>query len=171
MSEQRAPLGAGVVALIVVDALLLLVFAVLLFLSLPSGRTGAEAPPTVDPTPTEPNVGEAVVFASPTRNITCSIREDAANCEIAHFMYQAPTLAGCEGSAGHEIEVTAEGARWVCRTGSPPPTPSAEIADLPWARSTTAYGFTCTSEGNGVTCRHDESGHSFSLARREYSLG
>lgn len=171
MAEQRAPLGAGVVALIVVDALLLLVFAVLLIQSLTSSRTGAEPPPTVNATPTEPAVGEAVVFASPTRNITCSIREDAANCEIAHFMYQAPTLDGCEGSVGYEIEVTADGARWVCRTGSPPPTPSDTIADLPWARSTTAYGFTCTSEGNGVTCRHDDSGHFFSLARREYTLG
>lgn len=171
MAEPRQPLGAGVVTLIVVDAVLVLVFVLLLGQSgLLGGLAGSSGTTGASPSPSATATAEAVTFASPTRNIMCTISPEAAGCEIAHFMYATPTLEGCQGDVGHEIEVTADGAHWVCRSGSPPPTPGVDIPDLDWGDSTSAYGFTCTSTGNGVTCTHDETGHSFSLERRAYSF-
>ncbi len=164
MALSRRRLGPAVVTLIVIDAVLVLIVAILLMTSAArsgQGGSGADAP-----------LGEAAVtFASPTRNITCSIYDAAARCEIAVFQYDTPTLDGCSGDVGHEIEVTADGAHWICRTGSAPPTPGPEIADLAWGDSAQANGFTCTSTGNGVTCTHDASSHSFHLERHAVTLG
>lgn len=171
MGAPRRPLGAGVVTLMVIDAVLVVTLAFMLgqagYLSGGAGGTGgATATASSTPTPT----AEPVIFASPTRNISCSITPDAANCEIAQYMYATPTLAGCTGDVGHEIEVTPDGAHWVCRTGSPPPTPGPEVANLDWGDSITAYGYTCISERDGVTCTYDASGASFHLARREVTF-
>lgn len=177
MTESPVPLGRGIVTLIVIDAVLVLVLAVMLgqsgFLGGPNGSgPGTDlASGSPSASPSEAVDAEVVRFASPTRNISCTISPDAAGCEIAHFMYATPTLEGCDGIVGHDIEVTADGAHWVCRTGSPPPTPGPEIADLDWGDTITSYGFTCMSTNDGVTCTHDETSHSFSLARRVVSLG
>lgn len=172
MAASRRPLGAGIITLIVVDAVLVVILVIMFVQSRPADDPGSEADGTTsaDSSPDPADDAESVVFASPTRNITCTIGGESAGCEIAHFMYETPTLEGCTGDVGHEIEVTADGARWVCRTESPPPTPSPDIEDLDWGDSVTANGFTCTSANDGVTCAHDESGRSFSLARRVYSL-
>ncbi len=172
MPGPRGPFGPAVVTLIVIDAVLVLTFAFMF------GQRGLPSPPpgiaeravsTSSSATSSPTV-EPVRFASPTRNIACTIAPDAANCEISQFMYDAPTLDGCSADVGHEIEVTPEGAHWVCRTASPPPTPGPEVTDLDWGDSVTEYGYTCSSENDGVTCVHDESGSSFHLARREATL-
>lgn len=173
-TAARRPLGAGIVTLIVVDAVLVVVFLVMLVQLNGSagGGPGAGEPvagSTTTSSPADPDA-ETVLFASPTRNISCTIDGDSAGCEIAHIMYEKPTVEGCDGDVGHEIEVTAESAHWVCRTESPPPSPGPEIENLDWGDSVTANGFTCTSANDGVTCTHEESGNSFSLARRVYSL-
>jgi hypothetical protein len=168
MAGERRPLGAGLVTLIVVDAVLVLVLAVLFVQRGPGFGSGAQGLGAASPSGSP---AEVVAFASPTRNIGCTITPEAANCKIAQYMYETPSLEDCTGNAGNEIEVTAEGAHWVCRTGSPPPPPSADVPDLDWGDSIAVYGFTCTSENDGVTCTHDETDHTFSLARRVYSLG
>jgi hypothetical protein len=167
-TAPRRPLGAGIITLIVVDAVLVAVFLVMLVqLNGPGG--GEPVAGSTTSSPADPNA-ETVVFASPTRNISCTIDGDSAGCEIAHILYEKPTVEGCDGDVGHEIEVTAESAHWVCRTESPPPSPGPEIENLDWGDSVTANGFTCTSANDGVTCRHDESGNSFSLARRVFTI-
>lgn len=173
MAATREPLGAGVVSLIVIDLFLVLAFGVLLVqgghLDDLLGGQRPSASQSTGPTPT--STAEPVVFASPTRNIQCAITPDGVRCEISQFMYAEPTLEGCAGDVGHEIELTPEGASWVCRTDpTAPPTPGPEIANLDWGDSTSAYGYTCTSAQNGVICTHDDTGRSFSLARREVSL-
>lgn len=169
MAGHQRPVGTGIAALIAVDAVLVLVLAFML--GQHGYLTGLGVPGQASASPSPSPSVEAVRFASPTRNISCSIVPDAASCEIAHIVYEEPTVDGCDGDIGHEIEVTPEGAGWVCRTDAPPEPPTDDIADLPWAKSVTAYGYTCTSENDGVTCAHDESGHAFSLARRVVSLG
>jgi hypothetical protein len=165
MALPQRRLGPVVVTLIVIDVVLVLVVAILLVTNAARSRDGTA---TSDGSP----VGDAAVtFASPTRNITCAIYDASARCEIAQFQYETPTLDGCSGDVGHEIEVTADGARWICRTDSPPPPPAPEIADLDWGDSTAANGFTCMSTGNGVTCTHDESSHFFHLERHDVTLG
>ncbi len=169
MSGTRRPLGPGVITLIAVDVVLVLILLVLLAQAGSNGGTTATSPASPT-TPADAPTAEEVVFASPTRNITCFIRPESASCEIAQFMYETPTLDGCDGDVGHEIEVTADGAGWVCRTGEPPPPPAPEVPNLDWGDSISRYGFTCMSTNDGVTCTHDATGHSFSLARRVVSL-
>lgn len=170
MAGQHRPFGAGIATLIAVDSVLVLVLAFMLGQQGYLTGLGVPGESPASPTPSVSASVEAVRFASPTRNISCSIAPDAASCEIAHIMYEEPTVEGCDGDVGHEIEVTPDGARWVCRTEAPPEPPTDDIEDLPWGKSVTAHGYTCTSENDGVTCAHDESGHTFSLARRVVSL-
>jgi hypothetical protein len=157
MPARRRPLGAAVVTLIVVDAVLVLILAILLVQSgrgaVPAG--GATASPGAT----------AVAFASPSRNITCDVAADAATCRIADFTYPTPPVADCAGNPGHEVRLTADGATWVCHEGEPPAPAGEDVQVLAYGESVSASGFTCTSTEQGVTCRHDESGHSFSLAR------
>ena len=171
MAAARRPLGAGIVTLIVVDALLVIVFAVLLAGSGLLG--GAEAvddgAPQAAPTAAgEQGAGAAatvVTFASPSRNISCTIDGAAATCAIADFTYSPPAVPGCTGITGHEVQVAADGARWLCTQGAAPARAGADVDVLAYGQSIAANGFTCTSSESGMTCLHDASGHSFSLAR------
>jgi hypothetical protein len=170
MAAARRPLGAGIVTLIVVDALLVTVFAVLLAGSGLLG--GAEAvddgaPQAAPATSGEQGAAEVatvLTFASPSRNISCTI-DGAATCAIADFTYSPPAVPGCTGTTGHEVQVTADGARWLCTEGAAPARASSDVVVLGYGQSIAANGFTCTSSESGMTCLHDASGHSFSLAR------
>ena len=175
MAAARRPLGAGIVTLIVVDAVLVTVFAVLL---VGSGLLGAglvrgaravdhgaqQAAPAAagDQAGAEATV---VTFASPSRNIACTIDGAAATCAIAEFTYSPPAVPGCTGTTGHEVQVTADGASWLCTQGAAPARAGADVDVLGYGQSIAANGFTCTSSESGMTCLHDASGHSFSLAR------
>lgn len=160
MAEPRQPLGPAVVTLLVVDAVLVLVLAVLAFQAFrPAATGGGDATPsTVTGTP-------GAEFASPSRNIACTLGSDAVTCTIAEFSYPAPQVEGCDGDVGHALTLTADGARWDCVEGDPPGPAAADVEVLPYGGSVTVASFTCTSAESGVTCREAESGHSFTLAR------
>lgn len=163
MTAARRPLGRALVTLIVIDAVLVLTFLVLLASGRaePTGSSGAE---TSGPT-TSHSAGSTVAFALPSGNISCTIGAEDARCAIADFTYAPPIVSGCTGVTGHEIEVTAAGARWLCTTGEPPGAAGSDVEVLAYGSSTAANGFTCQSTTQGVSCRHDDSGHTFSLAR------
>lgn len=169
MTASRRPLGSAIVTLIVVDAVLVLAFLVLLVLS-----TRADSPSSAgDATPgqtTSHSAGSTVEFTLPSRNIACTIAAETASCAIADFSYSPPIVAGCTGTTGYEIEVSAAGARWLCTTGEPPGAAADDVEVLDYGASTAANGFTCQSSTEGVSCRHDDSGHSFSLARAGATL-
>lgn len=171
MAAARRPLGAGIVTLVVVDALLVVVFAVLLAgsgLLSGSGAVDEGAQQAAPVAAGEQGVGEAetvVTFASPSRNISCTIDGAAATCAIAEFTYSPPAVPGCTGTTGHEVQVTADGAAWLCTQGAAPARAGSDVDVLAYGQSIAANGFTCTSSESGVTCRHDASGQSFSLAR------
>ncbi len=170
MAAVRRPWGAGVVTLIVVDAVLVLIFVILLVQAGPMGPASPEgtgatavAGSGVDGT-ADDGVTQVVAFASPSRNIGCTIDADAASCTIAQFSYSPPDVEGCTDTAGHEIEVTAQGSNWVC-SGSTPGPAGPDVEVLAYGDSASANGFTCSSSEAGIACRHDATGHSFSLAR------
>jgi hypothetical protein len=172
MAASGRPLGSGVVTLIVVDAVLVLIFLVMLLQFSRPGVAGSPPDGDGDPSPTvsTTSAGETVVFTLPSRNITCAIGGDATRCAIAEFEYAPPSIEGCEGRTGHEVELTADGARWLCTQGDPPGPAADEIDVLDYGASTSANGYTCESSEEGVTCRHEESDHSFSLARAGATL-
>lgn len=159
----RRPLGAGVVTLIVVDAVLVLILVILVVQSSPGPATGGDAG---SGTATTASGGaKGAVVASPSRNITCTLAQDATTCTIAEFSYATPTLPGCDGTVGHEIRLTADGASWVCGEGEPPGPAAADVEVLDYGESITSAGVTCSSSEQGIACTHEESGHSLSLAR------
>ena len=45
-----------------------------------------------------------------------------------------------------------------------------DVPALDYGETTSAHGFTCESAESGVTCRHDESGYGFTVARAAYEL-
>jgi hypothetical protein len=174
MADSREPLGSGIVTLIVVDAVLVLIFLVMLLQFLRADVAGAPRAADGTPTTTATSTGDAgdqtVAFTLPSRNITCTIGEDATRCAIAEFTYAPPNVEGCSGRTGHEIELTVDGARWLCTAGAAPGRAGNDVGVLDYGDSTTANGFTCRSSEEGVDCRHEESGHSFSLARAGATL-
>lgn len=171
MAAARRPVGAGIVTLVLVDALLVTVFAVLLAGSgLLSGAGAADdgaqqAAPAAAGDQVVGDAAKVVTFASPSRNIACTIDGAAATCAIAQFSYSPPAVPGCTGTSGHEVQVTADGARWLCTQGAAPARAGSGVDVLAYGQSIAVNGFTCTSAESGMTCLHDASGRSFSLAR------
>jgi hypothetical protein len=173
MTPTRRPLGAGIVTLVVVDAVLVLTLLVLFVQAVRTGvvvlgsaataSTGTSAPSST--AMTAAGSGDTIRFAMPSRNISCEIAPGAATCLISQFSYATPVVPDCSGTVGNEVRLTADGAAWVCRGGGAPGLAPADVAVLDYGTSASAHGFTCDSARTGVTCRHEESGHSFSLAR------
>jgi len=171
---------------LLVDVVLVLVFvAVLLGTRSGAGEpTVAATPPQVDgtatqsaepgptrtPWSTEPS-GEPELFASPSGNIMCSISPDAASCSIAQLTEEGLVEdEDCDGTVGHVVRVTPEGAERPCVEGKPPGKAPKATPELEYESSLSAFGYTCTSSRSGMICRHDESGHGFSIARAGSSL-
>lgn len=179
MSDTGRRLTPAQLLLIVVVSVLVLLFVILLAGRLTDGgdQPGADASPataapsddatddaTDDETPTaEP---EAEYFASPSGNIVCALTTDSADCVISNFQYE-PEDADCEdeGAGGH-LRVEAAGASMPCE----PLVVAGDVPALDYGETTTAHGFTCESAESGVTCRHDESGYGFAVARASYEL-
>ncbi|KAE8763054.1 hypothetical protein [Georgenia thermotolerans] len=187
MAEQGSGrLSGGEKALVAVTAVLVLVFAVMLGVRLSgsSGSPSAEArtttPPTAAAPTTAPPAGEDLSdvtwdFAAPSGNIACAIDDERALCGIADFTYTdeipAAEKSACDGTVGHFLEVTAEGASLVCDTSGEALTIDASgVPTLSYGQKRTDSGFTCASSESGMTCTHEESGYSFSVRRATYAL-
>ncbi|WP_454084968.1 hypothetical protein [Georgenia sp. Marseille-Q6866] len=179
MSDTGRRLTPAQLLLIVVVSILVLLFVILLAGRLtsgggepgadastattaPSGDTTDDTTDDVTPTP-EP---EAEYFASPSGNIVCALTPDSADCVISNFQYE-PEDADCEeeGAGGH-LRVEAAGASMPCE----PLVVAGDVPALDYGETTTAHGFTCESAESGVTCRHDDSGYGFAVARASYEL-
>jgi hypothetical protein len=182
--RPRRRLGPGLTALLVVDLVLVAIFAVILFRTLspadesptPTPTAAQESPdpePEVSPeeTPDEDSeeVGEVRSFVLPSGNIHCEMTEERAFCTILAFSFEPPaTPDGCDGSIGNNLSVTAgESAGFVCVEGEPPPVPG-DATVLEYGEQSTVGEMTCASSTNGVLCRHNPSGEGFSVARAGY---
>lgn len=114
---------------------------------------------------------EARLFASPSGNIVCSISPEAASCSIAELSDEGLVDDdSCDGTVGHVVRVTEEEAERPCDTGRAPGKAPSGTPELDYEESTSAHGYTCTSSRSGVICRHDGTGHGFSIARAGSSL-
>jgi hypothetical protein len=188
MAEQgTGRLSGGEKALVAVTAALVLVFAVMLVVRL-SGPGGGASPaagattaaPSAPATTSAPPKGEDLSgvtfdFAAPSGNIACTIEDERALCGIADLTFAddipAAEKAACDGTVGHFLQVTAEGASLVCDTSGKALTidPSG-VPTLGYGQERSDQGFTCASSESGMTCTHDASGYSFSLRRAAYRL-
>lgn len=173
-SPGRQRLTPAQILLIVVVSVLVLLFVVLLMgrLSGDGRQSAADASPTsgVETPGAEPTAtpeADPQYFTSPSGNIVCALTADSADCGISSFQYDAEDAASCEGDgAGGHLRVEPAGSSMPCD-------PLVVVGDVPvldYGETAEAHGYSCLSERSGVTCRHDESGYGFTVARASYRL-
>lgn len=151
------------------------------------------ASPEVSATPTTAITTVSTQFVSPTGNLTCSMSDDYATCEIRERDYVAAAPASCDLDWGARVEVSDGAARMVCHgdtmngmanvdTVESPPTwlgSAGRIVDngfgqpayaLDYGRSLTVGTFTCSMAEDGVRCSDNRTGHGFQLQRSRVDL-
>jgi hypothetical protein len=145
-----------------------------------AGRAAATDQPAtdqsaVDPAaPGFPPVRSATVvhrrqFSSPTGNITCQLRYDAAACVIVEHDYPASDRPdGCAGRWLPLLEVGVSGPARIgpCEAGVVAPSGGA----LAYGTTSVVGRMRCLSRPTGMVCWSSRSGHGFRLARAAYEL-
>ncbi|SDD54339.1 hypothetical protein SAMN05444580_10550 [Rhodococcus tukisamuensis] len=112
---------------------------------------------------------EAVYFSSADGRFQCGIVELASRVE-----------AGCQGTTtpvpprpddcmigwGNGIRITGDGRGAFMCAGGPIYLTATDAPGAPLAagQKVSSFGYTCTSEAAGVTCRKDDTGHGFRIA-------
>lgn len=178
--EGRAGLSPAMTTFVVVDAILVITFLLLVILLRPFSST-PEAAPATSSTPAPETTPDQSVPASPTDataittfrlpsgNIWCEMTETSATCTILQFTFTPPDPpAGCDGTVGNVLTVTAgQDPEMACVVGDPPAVP-ADTPTLEYGEASTVGEMTCHSSTNGATCRHNPTGSGFSVARAGY---
>ena len=127
-------------------------------------------PPTPPATPAT-SAGaaqELYQWQSPTKNIACLIGEGEVRCDINEVDFAPPKPADCSMGVPRAIVMAMnQPPRWVCISDT---VASPESPVLEYGSSAHGGAFTCTSEEAGMTCRDDNSGHSFTLSRGSAEL-
>ncbi|MBO1751632.1 hypothetical protein J4G33_07420 [Actinotalea sp. BY-33] len=181
--RPRRALGPWLTTFLVIDVILVLTLVVVGVMALSDRSDGAadDAPGTSDPgeaeaspepsAPEEAEDAELIeAFVLPSGNIFCEMDETSATCSIISFTFGAvDPPEGCEGTAGNVLRIEAgQQTTFPCVDGEV--SAPADLPELDYGEASTVGQMTCQSSRNGVTCRHDESGSGFSLARAGYSL-
>jgi hypothetical protein len=181
LSSRAAGLSPGMKVFLLVDVVLVLALVVVAALvltgTLSGGGGSTDSGSDVDPSVSQPAAtptpsGSAAPtgvesFATQSRNIACTMRDDGVTCTIASTTFVPPGAESCSGTMGHVVEATADGVEVPCVDG-PAPGPAAEdVPVLDYGLTSTVGGWTCTSATNGVTCVEDATGAGFRLARAE----
>lgn len=180
------------IVIIVVVGLLVLVFGYLLINRLSPGDDPAAAPntpaategtteatpentagesesPAPESSPSEEETTEEAdepeTFQTPSQNIVCVIDSDGASCLIRSFDYTPEDAQSCAEDAGGHLRVTADGASMPCD----PLVISGGPSTLDYGESVEAFGFSCLSAEDGVTCSNSDD-QGFQVARAAYRL-
>jgi hypothetical protein len=187
-TPPRRRLSRGMLTFVVVDAVLLLGFAVVAVLVLTGVLGGGDDGQTAEPasssapsdgsspggnprsTPSAPPSGALALqtFALPSGNIACVMSNDGATCTIASISFAPPTDASCTGTIGHVFVVNATGLSIPCVDGPAPAAAPEGTPVLQYGQVSSVGGYTCESAETGVTCRNDKTGQGFALARASY---
>lgn len=106
-------------------------------------------------------------FTSPDGRFNCGIAEDQAVCQ-GETQPVPPRPADCREGWGFGMGVDSTGAAdFLCAGGlmyGPENRNPDDRDKLPAGHSLTAFGFTCSSDGTGIRCVHEASGHGFMVA-------
>jgi hypothetical protein len=176
-APARRRLSPGWVAFIALDVVLVLALAVFAWkvLSGPGTAEEADGSPTVASTPDATPSDEATAapevlaqFASPSGNIVCAITSADVSCSIAVLNQQPAPFEGCEGTVGYRVTISADTGKvsLPCVPADAQPQPAdAGMPKLEYTQSVTKGQFTCTSADTGMSCKDDETGKGFSIAK------
>lgn len=142
--------------------------------------------------------GGPAAFVSPTGTIACVVNELSATCQISDKTYQpgsdqivGDVIGDCSADDADTLVLSTAGGAWTC-----PPEPLAataaldaggwwvdetggeidevdgvDAAVLPYGQTLRVGPVSCTSQEDGMTCRSDEMGREFFLARSAYNYG
>ncbi len=109
------------------------------------------------------------VFASPTGNITCSITDAGARCDVVERSWTLPPRpTGCTGAYG--TGAVLEPGRPAELSCAGDVLDTAGVGVLAYGRAVRYAGITCTSRETGVLCEDTGSGHGFEVARAAYRV-
>ncbi len=109
------------------------------------------------------------VFASPTGNITCSITDAGARCDVVERSWTLPPRpAGCTGAYG--TGAVLEPGRPAELSCAGDVLDTAGVGVLAYGRAVRYAGITCSSRETGVLCEDTGSGHGFEVARAAYRV-
>lgn len=191
-TAARRRMSPGLLAFLIVDVILVIAVVIAAIVILggdddtssarPSTTTTAPASPTDDADPSEPAepttepgeettspegpTDEPTLFASPSGNISCSISAEGARCGIAQLASKPAAIDSCDGTVGYVYVVTESGVEVPCvDKGDRPKKAEGGTTVLDYGEEATGFGYTCESAEDGVTCRYDETGRGFQLAR------
>lgn len=167
-------LGPLIWALIGIDAILIIVVALLVTgviwqppaTSQDSGSPTASAPSQPGPSESATSDGDQddeTVFASPTRNIACTVSAAQVTCGAAELASPPQQEDGCELSVGYVVTLSAVGVELPC--AQRPAVADAGVAVLEYGQSAVVGDITCESTEAGVTCTDARSGAGFRIAR------
>ncbi|WP_225997897.1 hypothetical protein [Myceligenerans pegani] len=107
----------------------------------------------------------AKVFAAPSGNITCTISANAATCGIVELNNE-PAPDGCDGVQGHIVALDQSGTLTVpCVAKKDKPVVASGLKVLQYEKKQKAHGYTCVSRTTGMSCTHDATGSTFTIAR------
>lgn len=134
-----------------------------------SASGAPSAAPSGDPQTLRVDPATTGFFASPSRNIACSMSASGAVCEIGEHSFEPPPKpADCELDHGTMLAVEG-GARaeFLCH-GDTAFTEDATVVQY-GSRITNGL-FTCSSSESGMACASASGAHGFELARARYRL-
>ncbi len=118
--------------------------------------------------PAPDNAVSASRFISPSQNIACDLREDAAYCTIFVSDYASAGYPNC-GEQPTTLKLTEDAAALDC-TATPVHPGTAERI-LEYDTSATTADFACFSSDSGMSCWNVRSGSAFALARGGWVVG
>lgn len=118
--------------------------------------------------PAPDNAVSASRFISPSQNIACDLREDAAYCTIFIFDYASAGYPNC-GERPTTIKLTEDAAALDCT--ATPVNPGTAEGILEYDTSATTADFACFSSDSGMSCWNVRSGSAFALARGGWVVG
>ncbi|MFV0251811.1 MAG: hypothetical protein ACK5H2_00550 [Beutenbergiaceae bacterium] len=185
-------IGRAEIALIVVDAVLVVIL-IALMVTRPTDTDVTDEPtesPQTAAAPLNPETGQSgtagstqavtapadalqiTEFASPSGNIWCTIGAEAATCQIADMSYQPPTVNGCEDNEllGYIVQVSVDGPEYPCPTGNISGPAATERTALEYGETSAVGDFMCQSSETGMTCTNLSTGARFSIARAGVTL-
>ncbi|WP_435299754.1 hypothetical protein [Timonella sp. A28] len=123
----------------------------------------AESDPDDDESPTV----APVMFASPSGNIWCDISSEGATCSIAKLGRKPEkNQAGCQGYIGYVVKLSDNGTELPCITENEVPKKAEKsVTVLNYGSRQTVHNFTCESSQSGMKCLDTTSSRGFNVAR------
>ncbi|MCW2717714.1 serine/threonine-protein kinase [Pseudonocardia sp.] len=108
-------------------------------------------------------------FATPSRNIDCSMTADVVRCDVITRTWRLPPKpAGCSGAYGDGAVLRGSGQGELSCVSDTVADPALTVLD--YGTGVRFGGVVCVSRESGLRCENTSTGHGFRVARASYDL-